>query len=55
MEQIKTPASIKVSADNIAAIENILKCGFVAEVKRERDNVTVIEIRRQLKQKTNLG
>lgn len=36
----------------INAVQEIIRRGNVAEVKREKDNIVVIEIKRQLKNKT---
>lgn len=33
-------------------VQEIIRRGNVAEVKREKDNIVVIEIKRQLKNKT---
>lgn len=45
--------NIKPQSDDwIQIIESILKRGNVAEVKREKDNIVVVEIKRQVKNKT---
>lgn len=36
----------------INTVQEIIRRGNVAEVKREKDNIVVIEIKRQLKNKT---
>lgn len=36
----------------ISVVQEIIRRGNVAEVKREKDNIVVIEIKRQLKNKT---
>lgn len=51
--QNKTPTEI--SEDWIASVKEIVKRGNVAEVKRERENIVVIEIRRQVKNKTAIN
>ena len=38
--------------DWVLAIEAIIKRGNVAEVKKEKDNIVVVEIKRQVKNKT---
>lgn len=38
--------------DWVLAIETIIKRGNVAEVKKEKDNIVVVEIKRQVKNKT---
>lgn len=42
------------TADNewLKIVLDIIRRGNVAEVKREKDNIVVIEIKRQLKNKT---
>ena len=39
----------------IASVIEILKQGNVAEVKREKDNVVVIEIKRKVRNKTAIN
>lgn len=39
----------------VDSVKEILKRGNVAEVKREKDNVVVIEIKRQVKNKTAIN
>lgn len=41
--------------DWVDSVKEILKHGNVAEVKREKDNVVVIEIKRQVKNKTAIN
>lgn len=36
-------------------VQEIIRRGNVAEVKREKDNIVVIEIKRQLKSKTAIN
>lgn len=50
---METETKIKPQSDDwIQIIESILKRGNVAEVKREKDNIVVVEIKRQVKNKT---
>lgn len=50
---METEMKIKPQSDDwIQIIESILKRGNVAEVKREKDNIVVVEIKRQVKNKT---
>lgn len=48
----RTPPEINNWVDSV---KEILKHGNVAEVKREKDNVVVIEIKRQVKNKTAIN
>lgn len=48
----RTPTEINNWVDSV---KEILKHGNVAEVKREKDNVVVIEIKRQVKNKTTIN
>lgn len=48
----KTITPIQTDNSWIAFVNEILKKGNVAEVKREKDNIVVIEIKRQVKNKT---
>jgi|GEM_PF-6081981 len=53
MEKITQP---NLSQNNwIASVIEILKQGNVAEVKREKDNVVVIEIKRKVRNKTAIN
>lgn len=50
-----TETAIRTSLPNnewISTIESIIKRGNVAEVKKEKDNIVVVEIKRQVKNKT---
>lgn len=38
--------------DWVLAVKTIIKRGNVAEVKKEKDNIVVVEIKRQVKNKT---
>ncbi len=38
----------------VDTVESIIKRGNVAEIKREKDNIVVIEIKRQVKNKTTI-
>lgn len=38
----------------VDTVEAIIKRGNVAEIKREKDNIVVIEIKRQVKNKTTI-
>ena len=51
--QNKTPTEI--NEDWIASVKEIVKHGNVAEVKRERENIVVIEISRLVKNKTAIN
>lgn len=45
----------KISNELLAIVEKILKRGNTAEIKRERDNVVIVEIQRQVKIKTSIN
>lgn len=49
---IKTNPQNPPNKDWVLAIEAIIKRGNVAEVKKEKDNIVVVEIKRQVKNKT---
>jgi hypothetical protein len=48
----KTNPQNPPNKDWVLAIETIIKRGNVAEVKKEKDNIVVVEIKRQVKNKT---
>lgn len=54
MEQTEKP---KKPTNNawVADVVEIVKRGNVVEVKREKDNIVVVEIRRQVKNKTAIN
>lgn len=54
MEQTERPKNPTSNAW-VADVVEIVKRGNVAEVKREKDNIVVVEIRRQVKNKTAIN
>lgn len=54
MAQAEKP---KIPQNNawVEAVIEIIKHGNAAEVKREKDNIVVVEIRRQVKNKTAIN
>ncbi len=53
MEQEKLQAP-QIPIDLVEIIRKILKRGNTAEVKKERDQIVVVEIQRQVKIKTSI-
>ncbi len=51
--QIQTKTQMK-NNDWVNVVNDIIKKGGVAEVKMEKDNIVVIEIKRQVKNKTTI-
>ena len=51
---IKPKSQTEIS-DWTDSVKEIIRRGNVAEVKREKDNVVVIEIKRQVKNKTAIN
>lgn len=46
---------LKTLNELLDIVEKILKRGNTAEIKRERDNVVIVEIQRQVKIKTSIN